>query len=200
MGERKIFFRGKKMRFLAFLTGLMLVSSVSLANESVSPEGYFGNWRVYTAKEGTETLCFMVASPQHTSSEREGNFLSITHRPYENSFDTIALMFGTMFHKTSRPTIEVDNHKPFEMKTADDSAFVMNEKDEKTLIDQMIIGNVARTKGKSHKKNVLRETFSLKGFSKAYDMLNEKCPRSKEVISGKAEEQLFSKQEGGEVK
>ena len=35
----------------------------------------------------------------------------------------------------------------------------------------MIIGNVARTKGKSHKKNVLRETFSLKGFAKAYEML-----------------------------
>lgn len=165
------------MRFFAVLTGIFLVSTSVFASESVSPEGYFGEWRVYTAKEGTETLCFMVSSPQHTSSEREGNFLSITHRPYENSFDTISLMFGTVFHKTSRPTIEVDNHRPFELKTNDDAAFVMNEKDEKTLIDQMIIGNVARTKGKSQKRNILRETFSLKGFAKAYEMLNEKCPK-----------------------
>lgn len=188
------------MRFLAFLTALMLVSGFSWANDSVSPEGYFGNWRVYTAKEGTQTLCFMVVSPQHTSSEREGNFLSVTHRPYENSFDTVALMFGTMFHKTSRPTIEVDNLRPFEMKASDDSAFMMTEKDEKTLIDQMIVGNVARTKGKSHKKNVLRETFSLKGFAKAYEMLNEKCPRPANQDSQKTEGQTLSKEISGEVK
>ncbi|MBO7245000.1 MAG: hypothetical protein J6V53_06970 [Alphaproteobacteria bacterium] len=199
------------MRFLAFLTSALLISYSCFANENVSPEGYFGVWRVYTAKEGTETLCFMVAAPQHTSSEREENFLSITHRPYENSFDTIALMFGTSFHKTSRPTIEVDNHKPIEMKTSDDSAFVMNEKDEKTLIDQMIIGNVARTKGKSHKKNVLRETFSLKGFAKAYEMLNEKCPREQgqttnavsqitEQMPQKEETLPLSNETGGEKK
>lgn len=165
------------MRFFAFLISTFLISGSVVASEHISPEGYFDNWRVYTAKEGTETLCFMVASPQHTSSEREENFLSITHRPYENSFDTVALMFGTTFHKTSRPTIEIDNHKPFELKISDDSAFLMKEEDERAIIQQMIIGNVARTKGKSQKKNVLRETFSLKGFSKAYELLNEKCPR-----------------------
>lgn len=189
------------MRFFAVLTGIFLISTSVMASESVSPEGYFGEWRVYTAKEGTQTLCFMVSSPQHTSSEREGNFLSVTHRPYENSFDTISLMFGTMFHKTSRPTIEVDNHKAFELKTNDDAAFVMSEKDERALIDQMIIGNVARTRGKSQKRNVLRETFSLKGFAKAYEMLNEKCPRPQaETVQVPIEEPKTPVEVEGEVK
>lgn len=170
------------MRFFAILMSGFLFCAPVLASETVSPEGAFGEWRVYTAKEGSETLCFMVSSPQHTTTEREENFLTVTHRPYENSYNVISLMFGTTFHKTSRPTIEVDNHRPFELKTSDDSAFLKNEKDDLILISQMIEGNVARTKGKNHKKTLLRETFSLKGFSKAYELLNEKCPMQKEEV------------------
>lgn len=164
------------MRFLSLLTGIFLFCTTAQAKSHITPEGFFGEWRVYTAKEGTGTVCFMVSAPQHTTVERSNNFLSITHRPNENSFDTIAVMFGTDFHKKSRPTIEIDNHKPIEIKAVDDTAYVKTAKEEKHLIQEMIKGNVARTKGKSKKGTLLRETYSLKGFAKAYDLINQKCP------------------------
>ncbi len=161
------------MRFLAIIMAVFFV--VQNANAGMTPEGFFGEWRVYTAKEGSGTVCFMVTAPQHTNVEREGNFLSVTHRPNENSYDVLAVMFGVPYHKTSRPTIEIDNHKPLEMKISDDSAFIKDEKEERRFIQEMIKGNVARTKGKSKKGTLLRETYSLKGFAKAYELLNEKC-------------------------
>ncbi len=165
--------RKNGMRFLAIMmTSFLFAWS---ANARMTPEGFFGEWRVYTTKEGSGTVCFMVTAPQHTNVEREGNFLSVTHRPNENSYDVLAVMFGVPYHKTSRPTIEIDNHRPLEMKTSDDAAFIKDEKEEKRFIQEMIKGNVARTKGKSKKGTVLRETYSLKGFSKAYELLNEKC-------------------------
>ena len=171
------------MRFLIYLISFMTFSFSVVAKENITPEGFFGQWRVYTAKEGSETICFMVASPQHTTVDRENNFLTLTHRPYENSFDVVSVMFGATYHKKSRPTIEVDNLKPIEMKTSDDASFVMSEKDTTNLILDMIKGNVARTKGRSDKNTLLRETYSLKGFSKAYALLNEKCPRSTETVT-----------------
>lgn len=163
------------MRFLAIMTGVLFFSGLAHASSEMTPEGFFGEWRVYTAKEGNGTVCFMVTAPQHTTVEREGNFLSITHRPHENSYDVVSVMFGVPYHKKSRPTIEIDNHRPLEMATSDDASFIKNEKDEKNFVQEMIKGNVARTKGKSSRGTLLRETYSLKGFAKAYALLNEKC-------------------------
>ena len=163
------------MRFLAVITSIFFLSSLAYAGSDMTPEGFFGEWRVYTAKEGNGTVCFMVTSPQHTTVERDGNFLSITHRPHENSYDVVSVMFGVAYHKKSRPTIEIDNHRPVEMVTSDDASFIKDEKEEKRFIQEMIKGNVARTKGKSQKGTLLRETYSLKGFAKAYELLNEKC-------------------------
>lgn len=163
------------MRFLAIMTSVLFFSGLAHASSEMTPEGFFGEWRVYTAKEGDGTVCFMVTAPQHTTVEREGNFLSITHRPHENSYDVVSVMFGVPYHKKSRPTIEIDNHRPLEMATSDDAAFIKNEKDEKNFVQEMIKGNVARTKGKSSRGTLLRETYSLKGFAKAYALLNEKC-------------------------
>ena len=141
----------------------------------------------------------MVSAPQHTTTERENNFLSVTHRPHENTFDTVAVMFGVNYHKKSRPTIEVDNLRPLEMKKSDDTAFIVNPKDEKNLIQDMIKGNVARTKGKSQRNTLLRETYSLKGFGKAYQLLNEKCrPQSVEVKADSQEELAETKTDGQE--
>ena len=163
------------MRFLAIMTSVLLFSGFANASSDMTPEGFFGEWRVYTAKEGAGTVCFMVTAPQHTTVERENNFLSITHRPHEKSYDVISVMFGVPYHKKSRPTIEIDNHRPLEMVASDDAAFIKNEKEEKRFVQEMIKGNVARTKGKSQKGTLLRETYSLKGFAKAYELLNEKC-------------------------
>lgn len=163
------------MRFLAIMTSVLLFSGFANASSDMTPEGFFGEWRVYTVKEGSGTVCFMVTAPQHTNVERENNFLSITHRPHENSYDVISVMFGVPYHKKSRPTIEIDNHRPLEMVVSDDASFVKSEKEEKRFVQEMIKGNVARTKGKSSKGTLLRETYSLKGFAKAYELLNEKC-------------------------
>ena len=187
------------MRFLLILAGILFFSNNALAENPITPEGFFGEWRVYTAKEGEGTVCFMVSAPQHTTTERENNFLSVTHRPHENTFDTVAVMFGVNYHKKSRPTIEVDNLRPLEMKKSDDTAFIVNPKDEKNLIQDMIKGNVARTKGKSQRNTLLRETYSLKGFGKAYQLLNEKCrPQSVEVKADLQEELAETKTDGQE--
>lgn len=148
------------------------------AADSVEAAGRFGNWRLYTAPEGNGTVCFMVTSPQQTSVKREDNFLAVTRRPHENTYDEISVMLGTLFHKKSKPTLGVDNKKVIAMMINEDAAFIKEKAVEKQLIQEMIAGNVVRTQAKSAKGSILRETFSLKGFSKAYEALKKACPES----------------------
>lgn len=145
------------------------------AEDEITAIGYHGNWRVYRSYEGEGLVCYMATSPQHSNVKREDAFLTVTHRPYEKTYDTIAVMLGTSFHKKSRPTLEVDNQKVVEMKHSDDTAFVVDKKTEERLIQEMIIGNVARTKAKSTKGTILRDTYSLKGFGAAYKLLQQNC-------------------------
>ncbi len=153
------------------------VPSLAADKVHVQPAGYFDNWGVYTTMENDKKVCFMAVAPMHTSVNRENNFLTVTRRPADNQYDVISLLFGTRFHEKSRPTLGVDQKKVKEMKPVDTTAFIADTAVEKELIQQMIAGEVVRTRGKSVKGVVLKETFSLKGFSAAYKALKEACPR-----------------------
>lgn len=160
--------------FICLITNVFLFG-FAYADERLTPKGYHGDWRVYTAMEGKGKVCFMVTSPQHTNVERQDNYLAITHRPFEKSFDVVTLSLGVPFQKNSKPTIEVDNKKTITMIPVEDDAFIKDHNQEKTLIQQMMKGNVARTQARSKKGTLLRDTYSLKGFQKAYDLLNKVC-------------------------
>lgn len=166
-----------KYPFWTLVVGFF-VSGFAFAADTTQAVGRFGNWRVYTAQEGKGMVCFMVTSPQQTTVKREDNYLSITHRPHEKSYDVIAVMLGTNFQKNSKPTIGVDNKRVIVMDVDGDTAFIKDIAAEKQLIQDMTPGNVVRTQAKSVKGTVLRETFSLKGFAKAYEALQKACPSS----------------------
>lgn len=163
----------KSLFLIVFL--FVFLPLYTFASDTTQAVGRFGHWRVYTAQEGKGTVCFMVTSPQQTTVKREDNYLSITHRPHEKTYDVISVMLGTNYQKNSKPTIGVDNKRVTVLDVDGDAAFVKDPSIEKQLIEEMIIGNVVRTQSKSAKGTVLRETFSLKGFSKAYEALQKSC-------------------------
>lgn len=163
--------------FLLISVISFLLPLVAWSSDEVEPVGHYGQWRIYTAQEKNGTVCFMVVSPQQTNLKREDNYLAVTRRPYENAYDEISVMLGTNYHKTSKPTIGVDNKKVIAMEPYENTAFIRDKAIETQLIQDMISGNVVRTQSKSVKGQVLRETFSLKGFSKAYEALELACPK-----------------------
>lgn len=169
------------MRYFLLLFIFCAFSTTVFAQESdtTTSLGRYGNWAVYSAMENGKKMCFMATAPSITSVKRDDNFLMIVHRPAEKSFDVVTLMLGADFHKESIPTLGVDNNKVTSMKTAKNAAFIEDVALEQDMIQQMIKGGVARTQAKSARGTILKETFSLKGFSKAYDALNRSCPHRK---------------------
>lgn len=165
------------MKFLLFcLTLFCSFVSFAKTESDIRPIGHYSGWRVYTATENGQKICFMAASPLHSSPKRENTYLMISRRPYEKEYNVITIMAGADYSDKFIPTFGVDNKKVFPMFTQQNTAFIKETENEKTLINQMIDGNIAQTVGKSKRGTVLKDSYSLKGFTKALDAIIETCP------------------------
>lgn len=163
-------------KYLFLLVTTLLITNACIADDDITPIGHFSAWRAFQGTKDGKKTCFMVATPLHTSQKREDTYLMIARHPDENHYNEIVVMLGAPYHKTSKPTIGVDNNKVIEMFTDKDKSFVEKTLTEKDLINKMISGNVVRTIGKSQKGTILKDTYSLKGFTKALNAITEECP------------------------
>ena len=163
-------------KYLFLLVTTLLITNVCIADDDITPIGHFSAWRAFQGTKDGKKTCFMVATPLHTSQKRDDTYLMVARHPDSNHYNEIVVMLGVPYHKTSKPTIGVDNNKVIEMFTDKDKSFVEKTLTEKDLINKMISGNVVRTIGKSQKGTILIDTYSLKGFTKALNAITEECP------------------------
>ncbi len=165
--------------FLIMLSLLCATPAVATEENKVVPIGHYSSWRAFKTMENGNKVCFMAASPLHSSPKREDAYLMISRRPADNELNVITIMTGVKYHKNSKPTLGIDNQKVIPLVVAQDTdtAWIKDSKTEKTMIDKMIDGNVTRTVGKSVKGTVLKDTYSLKGFTKALNAITKECPK-----------------------
>ena len=152
---------------------------LSAAKDSNSQNlGTFGNWTAYTYHDEMGRICYMASQPITSSgkySKRDDVFLMITHRPNEKNYNVVNTIAGYTYKKDSKPTITVDNKKSVSLISYEDTAWAKDSKTDKDLVEQMKEGSSAVLKGTSKRGTATTDTFSLKGFSKAYQKISEVC-------------------------
>ncbi len=161
-------------RFL--LIFMLFVSFSALAEEDITPIGHFSAWRAYKGVQNGQTTCYMAATPLRSSQKREDVYLMVARHAGTKTDNEIVVYFGTTYHKNSQPTIGIDNQKAVALVHSGDKAWVKSATDEKNLIAKMIEGNIVRITGKSTRGTVLKDNYSLKGFTKALDAITKECP------------------------
>ena len=140
--------------------------------------GTFGDWTAYTYMDEMGRLCYMASQPTKSSgkySKRDDVFLMITHRPAEKAFDVVNTVAGYTYKKGSKPTLAIDKKKAISLVSHEDTAWAKDEKTDVLLVTQMKAGSTAILKGTSKRGTLTTDTFSLKGFSKAYQKISEVC-------------------------
>lgn len=172
---------GKKGKFemkkyFLILLAVLLLTAPALAEDEIEAIGHFSGWRVYKGTQSGKKTCFMSAIPLHTSKKRDDVYLMVARHPDDKRYNEIVVMLGAPYHQTSKPTIGVDNQKVISMYAVDGNSWIENDATEKELIQKMIEGNVVRTVGKSARGTILKDTFSLKGFTKALEAITKECP------------------------
>ena len=143
--------------------------------------GTFGEWTAYTYHDESGRICYMASQPTKSSgkySKRGDVFLMITHRPEEKTFNVVNTVAGYTYRKDSKPTLTVDNKKAIALISHDDTAWAKDAKTDDQLVEQMKAGSLGTLKGTSKRGTLTTDTFSFKGFSKAYQKIDEACGHS----------------------
>lgn len=158
-----------------------MTASYSFAGKNqVEYLGKFGNWSAYSTQEKSGKLCYMASVPEKSEGKykRRGDILLIvTHRPKEKSFDVISFTAGYTYKQDSTVLVQIDTNKNISLFTHEDTAWGKDTKTDIRVVNQMKAGNKAVFKGKSSLGTNTIDTFSLKGFTKAYKAINSACGR-----------------------
>lgn len=169
------------MRYWISFASLLVALSAAASNSS-NPEnlGTFGDWTAYTYADEMGRICYMASEPTKSTgkySKRDDVFLMITHRPSEKAFNVVNIVAGYTYKKGAKPTLTVDKKKAITLVSHEDTAWAKDSKTDDQLVEQMKVGSVGVLKGTSKRGTATTDTFSFKGFSKAYDKINEACGR-----------------------
>lgn len=158
----------------------MTLPCLAEGNPNLKNLGTFGEWTAYSYGGENSRICYVATQPTKSAgkySKRDDVFLMITHRPNEQAFNVVNTVAGYTYKKGSKPTLTIDNKKAIALVSHEDTAWAKDSKTDDLLVEQMKAGSVGVLKGTSKRGTNTTDTFSFKGFSKAYEKINEACGR-----------------------
>ncbi|MBR1756516.1 MAG: hypothetical protein IJ738_02985 [Alphaproteobacteria bacterium] len=167
-------------KFLSLICAFT-VASIAAA-EAAQPQvlGEYGDWTAWTYNESGNLICYMSSTPKKDEgkyTKRGDIFVIITHRPAEKSFDEVSFMAGYTFKSGAPMTVKIGNKTFKNTFTEGDKAWMVSNAEDKSLIAEMKRGSRMIVDGTSSRGTATKDTYSLKGFTSAYNAITAKCKR-----------------------
>ncbi len=164
------------------LTVCAIVFSAGLVNAAETPKilGEYGDWTAWTYGEGNNTICYISSVPKKDEGKykkRGDIYAVVTHRPAENSYDEVSFVAGYTFKPQAAFTVKVGNQIFNKTFTEGDKAWTTTADEDKKLVTAMKRGDKMTADGVSSRGTTTKDTYSLKGFSSAYQAISSKCKK-----------------------
>lgn len=165
------------IRVLVLSLAIILMATPSFAQTF---KGEFNDWALFTTTEGDTKVCYITSNPTRKTGNyrvRGDVYMLVTYRgplsKPEVSIDT-----GFPYRKGSEVDFSIDGRKNFKFFTSAQTpqmAWAKDEQMDRTVIDAMKRGGRVTTKGTSQRGTYAQDTYSLKGFTAAYDKMVATC-------------------------
>jgi len=143
--------------------------------------GRFEGWAASQVASGANKICYAVAKPAKSEGRyaRRGEvYAVITHRPAQRQRDEVSVNAGYTYKQGAPVMVEIGDKK-FELFTKPDydpeAAWAPDPETDKAMIEAMIRGRTMVVKGVSSRGTETVDSFSLAGFSKAYQEIGKAC-------------------------
>ncbi len=139
--------------------------------------GTYRDWNVYAFTENGEKICYMASEPK----KQEGNYtrrdnpaVLVTRRPGPKVVDEVSVQPGYSYLDGSEVEVAIASNK-FMLFTRGEHAWTKSEDADKALITAMKRGTDMTVRGTSIKDTYSLDTYSLLGFTAAYDAMIDAC-------------------------
>jgi Invasion associated locus B (IalB) protein len=171
--------------FLIVLLGVGATGPLAAQDNGKPPVpefvGSHRDWNVYKFTDDSQTICYIASEPK----KQEGNYtrrgspaVLVTRRPGAHVVYEVSVDPGYTYLDGSNVEIKVDNQKKFLLFTRGEHAWTPKEEDDKDLISAMKRGSDMTVRGTSSKDTYSLDTYSLLGFTAAYDAMSDACSGS----------------------
>jgi hypothetical protein len=170
----------KRMTFpLACAVAIAVLSAWSqdLSAQGIQRLGEFEDWSAYQFTESGNVACYMASVPKKAEgnyTKRGDVFAIVTHRPAESRRDEVSFIAGYGFKKDSFVEVKI-GEEVFKLFTQDDGAWAPDKEADAALVAAMIKGRGMVVNGMSARGTETVDTYSLSGFTKAYQAINKAC-------------------------
>lgn len=175
MAAMKVSITTTLFAFVALLS-VAAGGAASLA-QGIERLGDYDDWSAFRFTENGNKACYMASQP----AKAEGNYTRrgdiyalVTHRPAENRRDEVSFIAGYAFKQNSTVQVTIGG-EDFQLFTSEDGAWTANKDEDRKLVEAMIKGNRMVVKGTSSRGTVTTDTYSLKGFTAAYQSITDTC-------------------------
>ena len=159
-----------------FALGLSLSASAVQA-QGVERLGDFSDWSAFKFTENNNVTCFIASEP----TKAEGNYsrrgdihAMVTHRPSENRVDEVSIQAGYTYQENAAVEVAVGRMK-VKLFTQGESAWAVSKETDQKLVEAMSKGSPLVVRGISARGNETTDTYSLSGFTKAYQTIKKAC-------------------------
>jgi invasion protein IalB len=167
-----------------FLTTLCLAALLGAAGmlpaaqaQGIKRIGDYGDWSAFQFSEDGNPACYMSSEPTKATGDykkRGDVFAIVTHRPAEKRIGEVSIIAGYAYKKDSAVEVAIGK-QTFELFTQEDGAWAPDAEADKKLVLAMKKGNRMVVKGTSTRGTLTTDTYSLKGFTKAYSAIGKAC-------------------------
>ncbi len=167
---------------LILLTALAM--SLSLPASAAPKRDLLGSYRDWDAIKSTESggkkTCYMISMPKKTAANRKNVrrgdiYITVSHRPAYGVKNEVNVIVGYPLRDGSTAKLSVDGRKSFEFFTEGSGAWAYDPKDDASAVASMKAGSRLVVYAQSQRGTKTTDTYSLSGFTAAYNAITRAC-------------------------
>jgi hypothetical protein len=132
-----------------------------------------GAWQAYKSASAGQGSCYILSSPTArlpAGLKRGPAYLFVSRNPR----DEIALELGFPLDSDAVSTLTIGSAQ-FELGEQKEQAWLLNAEEQRRAVAAMKGGAKATVQTTSVRSNVTEDTYSLEGFTKAYETMVSEC-------------------------
>ena len=141
----------------------------------------FNDRTAFAEGEGKNLACMAVSKPKKAEgnySRRGDIFAIVTHLPGQNKWNEFSIVAGYNFQPNSNPDVTIGDIK-FQLFTSGSRAWSFSPSEDDKIVKYLKNSMKMKVVGTSSRGTITNDTYSLVGFSKAYQKINEACKKKK---------------------
>ena len=168
------------MTMIRYFAIAILLATLTVSANAQQFLSEHGNWAVFTSSEAGSKVCYITANPTRKTGNyrvRGDVYMIVTYRG-GNSVPEVAIDTGFEYKKASEVAFVVDGRKSFKLFTSAQTPQMSWAKDaqsDRTIIEAMKNGGAVSVKGTSVRGTYAQDSYSLKGFTAAYNKMMNSC-------------------------